>query len=1579
MTLLAHLLLALGLSSPWMLGWLAAASIPVWIHLWYRRRRTEHRWAATRLLIAAVTRRGRRLRISQWLLLALRAVLIGCVAVAAAGPFRQSAGVGVAAGQRTDRILVIDASWSMAYRPENDGQTRFDRAKRLATSIVQQSRQGDGFSLILMADRPRTIVRGPVFDAGAVRQEIARLRRLDGGGDVLATLAQVEAMATESARAFPHLAHREVYWLTDLGATSWKVAVPGDGNANPFRTQVARISAVARLNLIDVGQTETDNLSVTRLVPSDRLGTASAPVRLIADIENHSSHAYPDQRVELYVDGHPAKKTTVTLAPHDRQSVVFSYTFQHPGDHTAEVRLAPDRLPLDNHRYLALRLPATVNVLCVGGSPRATHYLALALNPRRPAAGPIQPREVDDSQLDEIALTPFACVIFSNVRQFTAAEAKQLKAYLDAGGSTIFFLGSAVRALPYNRALAGEGGGGVHVLPVRIRAVAPPGRYRFDPLGYHHPSIAPFRGREQAGLLTTPIRRYWRLQLPSGSPHFPRHVVTAQAATTTVPSAATSIRPLEQTHVALALRNGDPAVVEGRVGLGRSIVVAVPASLDAHDPATAEPWTALPVWPSFLPLVRELLIRAVRVKQEPLTAGVGDAIGARLPATPDPVPVRVTIRTPDDRQLSLPVQRHGDHATWSFSGTTSSGIYRARYMEPDRGEHMFAVNLLAEEGKLTRIDPRQLPHRFQVLDGWRPFDRASETPLPVRRPLDRWLLGGALVLAMLDPLLALCLKRRANASPDWTASRGKPVPRMPRATRQPDGERLLTGTIIATAPATDPIQWTLHSSWNLAPALTLLLIALLAAVVFGCYRSERPVRGGRSTWLAAVLRMAVVALLLGMLAEPSWHRRRTAPPILAIVIDHSPSMRITDCTDLGAIPSADGKASNAGRRPVGRTISRLDQIKQRLTGENGLLRAVADRYRPIVYTVSDRVDHLAGAEAAVDRRIRDLQPSGNASRLGAAFRQIVTDWRTTLPAAVILLSDGNNTDDQPLIDEAAVLARHAVPLFTVGVGNSTSPADVRIAQVIVDALAYLGDPIVFRVTIASHGLAGQTAVVRLRANDDATILATTTVKLPADDRPVAVQLVHRPTRSGRVEYHLAIAPMAREADTQNNRRTRLVRIVERSVRVLLVQAYPNYEYRYLKHVLEREPTIELRTVLQDADPEYTQLDRTALRSFPRRRDDLFSYDVVVLGDADPELLGRQALGNLRDFVEQEGGGLVLISGPRHMPLDYAETPLRQVLPIHVETAELPTGSEARTGGFFIRPTGIGLRSSSMQLGKTRRATAGIWATLPPCYWMLEAPDLKPAARVLARRSLPGHAPQSPRAGLPAIVTHYAGRGTVLFHAIDATWRWRFRVGDIYFGRYWIQALRALARNRLGTGGHRVELICDRSRYALNEPVHLRARFFDGRLAPETDDGVVVLVRSAASPPRRQRLRRIEGNRRLFEGELSGLSAGTYRASIAIPTFPADPPSADFTVVATPREFQSTAMAAADLATASAMTGGRSYAAATSGRMARDLPRGTRRLVEALPAVPIWNRPWMLSAFLLLLTAEWMVRRRIGLW
>jgi hypothetical protein len=226
------------------------------------------------------------------------------------------------------------------------------------------------------------------------------------------------------------------------------------------------------------------------------------------------------------------------------------------------------------------------------------------------------------------------------------------------------------------------------LLPASFASLAPAGNYRFTPLDYRHELIAPFRGFERAGLLTTPVWKYARL----------------------VPNDGDEVR------TAIAFDNGDPAVVEGRVGRGRVIMFATAASPEslAEPP---QPWSVLGTWPSFPPLVQESLSLVARGREEGRNRTVGESLSSLIRnATPD---TRLTMTPPtsDERRRTaaareVRLESEGDVWRWSYGDTFISGIYDLKIGLPVDRLERYAVNLDPRECSLERLDPAQLPQEL---------------------------------------------------------------------------------------------------------------------------------------------------------------------------------------------------------------------------------------------------------------------------------------------------------------------------------------------------------------------------------------------------------------------------------------------------------------------------------------------------------------------------------------------------------------------------------------------------------------------------------------------------------------------------------------------------------------------------------------------------------------------------------------------------------------------------------------------------------------------------------------------------
>ncbi len=335
---------------------------------------------------------------------------------------------------------------------------------------------------------------------------------------------------------------------------------------------------------------------------------------------------------------------------------------------------------------------------------------------------------------------------------------------------------------------------------------------------------------------------------------------------------------------------------------------------------------------------------------------------------------------------------------------------------------------------------------------------------------------------------------------------------------------------------------------------------------------------------------------------------------------------------------------------------------------------------------------------------------------------------------------------------------------------------------------------------------------------------------------------------------------------------------------------------------------------------------------------------------------------------------------------------RALLPIETLAAAAPPDEPLPndvTRGFTVRPTPIGLQSPALQLGDTPDATEQIWQQLAPLFWLYQVGNLKPGAQVLAegpsfgildfgaRSNDPAQsAIRNPQSAIPIICFQYVGPGRVLFHAIDSTWRWRLGAGDAYFSRYWVQMVRFLARGKLSSG-RGAQLTVDRREYRRGDAVQLRARFLDPLLAP-ANDVVTLLVDSPGKARRRIKLHRNPAAAGIFEGSLIDVTEGQYEAVMAEPQLPGDPPSVRFVVVAPPGELARLEMDAATLSAAAETTHGKFYTLENAHQLPAELPAGRRVPLENLPPVSIWNRWWLLAAFLTCITSEWILRKRKGM-
>ena len=284
--------LALTFATPALLIGLAAAAIPVLLHLLASVRAPREPFPTVRFLHLAMQRTARRRRVEHWLLLLLRSAALGLMALAVAEPITSvfSAGPG-------DRAMVIVIDNSLSMRAVTDGQARLTRAITAAEQLLSSE------------DRPATAAllttNGPAR-ADALSTDLAALRRRAAAVTAVADrapLAERVARGLALLRKAP-TGRRTLCVISDLQRNTL---------ADLIRRAALRDDVDTAIVFIDVGS-PARNLAVTDLTVRGR-----SVVGGLLDVEAHLTN-YIDQplAVDLFFSsdrGHTQRLTGRRIPP----------------------------------------------------------------------------------------------------------------------------------------------------------------------------------------------------------------------------------------------------------------------------------------------------------------------------------------------------------------------------------------------------------------------------------------------------------------------------------------------------------------------------------------------------------------------------------------------------------------------------------------------------------------------------------------------------------------------------------------------------------------------------------------------------------------------------------------------------------------------------------------------------------------------------------------------------------------------------------------------------------------------------------------------------------------------------------------------------------------------------------------------------------------------------------------------------------------------------------------------------------------------------------------------------------------
>jgi len=595
-----------------------------------------------------------------------------------------------------------------------------------------------------------------------------------------------------------------------------------------------------------------------------------------------------------------------------------------------------------------------------------------------------------------------------------------------------------------------------------------------------------------------------------------------------------------------------------------------------------------------------------------------------------------------------------------------------------------------------------------------------------------------------------------------------------------------------------------------------------------------------SSGFLETLRLLVVAAVALTLNQPEW-RETYEPdekPVLAVLRDESGSMATED------VPGGETSSPRTRRE------------------------AAAALTDPAAWLpLGERFDILIEPFSAP---VPGDGAGGSGTDLGGALSGLLDRHPRLL--GVVLVSDGDwNTGDPP--SRASTRYRMSgVPVFTVPVGSETRLPDLAVTAFDVPTFGLAGKPVRLPFSLASSLPRNHTATLEVRPSEGGAL--STEVTLPAMGR-LQDAVLWTPQTEGDFTLTLTLPPTAEERDKENNSMTAPIAIRKEELKVLLIESYPRWEYRYLRNALERDPGVEVSCLLYHPDVDALGGGPGYLGAFPEP-DRLASFDVIVLGDvgvSEGQLTPEQVV-SLKHQVAAQASGLVLLPGFRGFQNTLIGTELEDLFPVQPDTAQ-PRGWGSATPGQF-ELTELGARSLLTRLEDGENANANVWASLPGFQWYAGVLRAKPGSEVLAT-----HSSESNRHGrIPLIVTKTYGTGKILFMGTDGAWRWRKGVEDRYHYRFWGQVARWMAYQRNMASDERMRLFYSPDRPRAGDTLTLNANVMSVGGEPLQTAAVVVQITSPSGKIETVRLQSGgEEQWGLFTGTFTPVEAGEHRLTM----------------------------------------------------------------------------------------------------
>jgi hypothetical protein len=416
--------------TPSILFALAAAALPLLIHLFTRSKAKKIAFSSLVFLQELSHQNIRRLKLRQVLLLILRTLIVLFLVLAFARPAMRS---NLAyPNAKTTGVVILDNSYSM--NSIKDGRPLQLDAKQIACAVLDHLSFGDEVFLITTTDTSVEMSRHAYHDMEALKKQIITVETDYHLTDMTASLKYAQKLLNRSQNI-----NKEIYIISDFQKVS-------------FRSTVTPLKNI-KIFAVPTVQQNITNLGISNVELKNTILEKDKVVEFDAVFDNWGPQPVRDHLAQLVVNGRKVAQSLIAVEKSSSQKEKFKYVLNETGFMAGYMLLEEDDIREDNRRYFSFYVPDQYNVALIGQNPDDVKYIEMALvqpnvSQQRFTVERIPQERIRFSQFDK-----YQVIVFSNYTTFDEILVEKIKSFVESGGGLLLIAGTSSDVKSYNRFL----------------------------------------------------------------------------------------------------------------------------------------------------------------------------------------------------------------------------------------------------------------------------------------------------------------------------------------------------------------------------------------------------------------------------------------------------------------------------------------------------------------------------------------------------------------------------------------------------------------------------------------------------------------------------------------------------------------------------------------------------------------------------------------------------------------------------------------------------------------------------------------------------------------------------------------------------------------------------------------------------------------------------------------------------------------------------------------------------------------------------------------------------------------------